>query len=330
MQSHHTFDIEVDGKYFTEVASVDEIKEVLRFVAVEKLPLLILGGGSNILFTEDFPGLIAKVDFKGIDVMGESRDHIYMKAGAGENWDHFVNHCVENGFAGIENLSLIPGNVGASPIQNIGAYGVELKDHFESLEYLLFESGKTTTFKSEDCRFGYRNSIFKNELKGKGIILSVTLRLDKTPSFKTDYGSIGDELTGMQVSEYTLKALRQAVINIRQSKLPDPEILGNAGSFFKNPEVSGKKFNKLKIDFPEIIGFPLPHGNVKLAAGWLIDQCGWKGYREGDAGVHEKQALVLVNHGKATGKEIYTLSEKIKQSVIEKYGVELEREVNVV
>jgi len=330
LKSLNTFNINVDGKYYTEVASVDDIREAVGFANERNLPVLLLGGGSNILFMDNFSGLVVKVNIGGKEVIKETNDHIFVKAGAGENWDEFVKYCVDRGFAGIENLSLIPGNVGASPIQNIGAYGVELKDHFDSLEYYHFEQDKIITFRSEDCQFGYRNSIFKNELKGKGVILSVTLRLDKEPSIRAEYGSIKDELASLKVTDYTIAAIRQAVINIRQSKLPDPAVLGNAGSFFKNPEVSREKFEALKRDFPGIVGYPVENGNVKLAAGWLIDQCGWKGYREGEAGIHKNQALVIVNHGNAKGKEIFNLSEKVLQSVADKFGVELVREVNVV
>ncbi|MCD4719998.1 MAG: UDP-N-acetylmuramate dehydrogenase, partial [Desulfobacula sp.] len=249
---------------------------------------------------------------------------------AGENWDEFVQFCVDNNFAGLENLSLIPGNVGASPIQNIGAYGVELKDYFFELDFFDFETRKVKTFELKDCEFGYRNSIFKNELKGKGMILSVTYRLNKHPEFKTEYGSIKDEIEAMGVSELSVKTIRQAVINIRRSKLPDPEIIGNAGSFFKNLTISNEDHQRLKTEFPNIVSFSQSNDSFKLAAGWLIDQCGWKGKRVGDAGVHEKQALVLVNHGNASGKVVYDLSEEIKNSVIDKFGVELEREVNII
>jgi len=330
LKSYNTFGINVDAKYFAQVASLVELKDVLDFIKTNKIPFLILGRGSNMLFTRDFDGIIIKVASKGIDKISEDVNHIYIKVQAGENWDYFVQFCVDHNYAGLENLSLIPGNVGASPIQNIGAYGVELKDHFYELEFYDFETRSVKRCGLKDCAFGYRNSIFKNELKGKGMILSVTFRLNKTPKFKTEYGIIKEEIEKMDLPKLTIKTIRQAVINIRRSKLPDPETIGNAGSFFKNPTISMEVHEQLKDKFPNIISFPQPDEKFKLAAGWLIDQCGWKGKRVGDSGVHEKQALVLVNHGNATGKEVYDLSEQIKNSVIEKFGVELEREVNII
>ncbi len=329
LKSFNTFGINVDAKYFTQVASLEELEVVLDFIEAKKIPFLILGGGSNLLFTKDFDGIMIKADFKGIKIVKEDQQHIFVKAEAGENWDEFVQFCVDNNFAGLENLSLIPGNVGASPIQNIGAYGVELKDHFFELEFFDFAIRSVQKFGMKDCAFGYRNSVFKNELKGKGMILSVTYRLNKHPEFKTEYGTIKDEIEAMGVSELSVKTIRQAVISIRRSKLPDPEIIGNAGSFFKNPTISMEEHRRLKNKFPEIVSFPQSDRRFKLAAGWLIDQCGWKGKRVGDAGVHENQALVLVNYGNASGKEIYDLSEEIKISVFDKFGVELEREVNI-
>jgi len=330
LNSFNTFGINVDAKYFIQVASLEQMREVLDFIRVKKTPYLVLGGGSNILFTKNFKGIVIKVDFKGIELLKEDEKHIYIKAQSGENWDEFVQFCVDNNYAGLENLSLIPGNVGTSPIQNIGAYGVELKDHFEELEFFDFESRSIKIFQLKDCVYGYRNSIFKNKLKGKGIILSVTFRLGKIPVFKTEYGTIKDEIKKMGMSELSIKIIRQAVINIRRSKLPDPDEIGNAGSFFKNPTISIEEHQRLKNVFQDIISFPQPDGSFKLAAGWLIEQCDWKGKRVGDAGVHEKQALVLVNYGNASGKEIYDLSEKIKNSVLDQFGVELEREVNIV
>ena len=330
LKSLHTFNMDVDGKYFCEVASVAELREALQFAKSQRTEMLVLGGGSNVLFTTGFEGLVIKINMAGKEVVREDEKYVWVKSGGGENWDRFVAYCVDHGYGGIENLSLIPGCVGAGPIQNIGAYGVELKDHFESLEFYHFNSGAVEVFEREDCNFGYRNSIFKNELKGKGVILSVTLKLDKIHVLKTGYGSIQQELVKLDKDVYTISDLRNVVTSIRQSKLPDPEEIGNAGSFFKNPEVSAQTFSSLKVDYPDIVGYPIENGNMKLAAGWLIDQCGWKGFRDGDAGVHAKQALVLVNYGSASGKEIYDLSEKIKISVKKKFGVNLEREVNVV
>jgi UDP-N-acetylmuramate dehydrogenase len=329
LKPYNTFGINVDAKYFIEVASVAEIKEVIEYINIHKIPFLILGGGSNILFTSDFDGLVIKINLKGIDLVQEDDDHYFLKVQAGENWDDLVKYCVENNYAGLENLSLIPGCVGACPIQNIGAYGVEMKDHFQELEAFDLTDGSIRTMSKTDCRFGYRSSIFKNELKGKVIILSVTFRLDKLPVLRTGYGAITDELNKMEVKERSIQSIRNAVINIRRSKLPDPTEIGNAGSFFKNPTVSPVFRNKLLKSHPGMVSYSQSNGDYKLAAGWLIEQCGWKGKRIGDAGVHGKQALVLVNYGKATGKEILDLADEIKKSVFETFGVLLEREVNV-
>lgn len=331
----NTFGINVTARYFTSFASVDEISETLEWYrippgAASNLSLLVLGGGSNILFTQDFAGLILQNGIRGINVLHEDNEHVYVRAGAGENWHQFVLHCIGQDWAGVENLSLIPGNTGAAPMQNIGAYGVELKDVFHALEGYHIRDKEVHTFTLNDCAFGYRDSIFKQELKGQYIILNVTLRLRKKPIFHTSYGAIRQELEKMNVATLSIRAISQAVIKIRSSKLPDPAEIGNAGSFFKNPEIESDTFKELERKFPSIVAFPLSDGRVKLAAGWLIEQCGWKGYRQGDAGCHEKQALVLVNYGNATGKEILDLSERIRNSVREKFGVTLEREVNIV
>jgi len=330
LKSLNTFGLNVDAKYFTKVASLVGIREIAEFIEIKKLPYLFIGGGSNILFTKDFNGLVIKIDLRGIEIIDEDAQHVFVKAASGENWDEFVRYCVNHNYGGIENLSLIPGSVGASPIQNIGAYSVEMKDFFYEVEFYDLTDDSVKNFKKGDCHFGYRSSIFKNELKGKVVILSVTFRLNKKPFFKTDYGVIKDELKKLGVKELTAKAIREAVINIRRRKLPDTDIIGNAGSFYKNPVVTAEKHNEIKSAFPSLVSFPQSDGTYKLAAGWLIEQCGWKGKRVRDAGVHDKQALVLVNYGNATGEDILELSEKIKSSVYEKFGVELEREVNVV
>ena len=330
IKSLNTFCINVDAKYFVEVASIADIREICEFTTQKNIPFLILGGGSNILFTKNFDGIVVKVNLKGIEMVKEEEDYFFIKAFAGENWDEVVQYCVDRNLGGLENLSLIPGNVGTSPIQNIGAYGVEVKDHFHELEAIDWETSDIIKFKAEDCGFGYRNSIFKNELKGKVIITSVSFRLDKNPVLKTEYGNIKAELDVIKPKELSIKTVRDAVINIRRKKLPDPDEIGNAGSFFKNPVVTEKKYRELKIAFPGLVSFHQADGNYKVAAGWLIDQCGWKGKRVGNTGVHEKQALVLVNYGDATGENILELSEKIKLSVLEKFGIELEREVNIV
>ena len=328
LKKYNTFGIDAYAKYFSAFSSVDELTSLITYHS--SLITLILGGGSNILFTKNFDGLVLKNKIKGITTVHENEDHIYVKAGAGENWHDFVLHCIDNNFAGVENLSLIPGNVGASPMQNIGAYGVEIKDVFYSLEAYHISEKKLATFTLNDCGFGYRDSVFKTKYKDQFVILTVTYRLNKNPLYNISYGAIKEELEKMNVAELDIEAISQAVINIRSSKLPDPNIIGNAGSFFKNPEVSGDKFKMLKAKFENIVGYKLNNGNIKLAAAWLIEQCGWKGYRRCDAGCHTQQALVLVNYGKATGKEIFDLSEEIKQSVKDKFDVVLVREVNII
>ncbi|HMH34868.1 MAG TPA: UDP-N-acetylmuramate dehydrogenase, partial [Puia sp.] len=256
--------------------------------------------------------------------------YVHVRVGAGENWHRFVLHCLERHWAGVENLSLIPGNVGASPMQNIGAYGVEIKEVFYELEAYHLKEKKVRVFTVNDCEFGYRESIFKRKLKNQFAILHVTFRLNKIPSFNTSYGAIEEELTKMGMQEPSIEAISRAVIHIRTAKLPDPAQIGNAGSFFKNPVVAKSVYLKLQKEHRAIVGFENPDGTIKLAAGWLIEQCGWKGFRKGDAGCHAKQALVLVNYGHASGKEIYDLSEDILRSVQKKFGIILEREVNII
>ena len=328
LKPYNTFSIDVRAKLFNTFSSAEQLEELAMMYS--QYPVLVLGGGSNILFTKDFEGAVLKNEIKGIEVMHEDADHVYVKAGAGENWHQFVLHCIQHNWAGVENLSLIPGNVGASPIQNIGAYGVELDDVFWSLEAFHFKEKRIHTFTAADCEFDYRNSIFKNKYKDQFAILSVTFQLKRKPVFHTGYGAINEELEKMGVRELSIKAVSDAVIRIRSFKLPDPKTIPNAGSFFKNPEVTNEKYDDLKLKFPEIVAYPLAKGTVKLAAGWMIEQCGWKGYRDGDAGCHAKQALVLVNYGNAKGKDIYELSEQILQSVNKKFGVVLEREVNII
>lgn len=332
----NTFGIEASARFFAECTSLDEIKEVLssqRFLGTAKM---ILGGGSNLLFTKNFDGLVLKNNLKGIELVDEDKDFYYVRSGAGEIWHEFVMFCIKNNYAGLENLSLIPGNVGASPMQNIGAYGVEIKDSFHELHAFHINDKALHIFTNTDCKFGYRESVFKRELKDQFIITSVTYKLKKVPVLNTSYGAIEKELADMGVKEPTIQSISQAVCNIRSSKLPDPKVIGNAGSFFKNPVVSNEKMTELKTRFPDIISYPTPslEGRAgeghKLAAGWLIEQCGWKGKTFGDAGVHKLQALVLVNYGNAKGSEIFDLSTKILESVKEKFGVDLEREVNIV
>jgi UDP-N-acetylmuramate dehydrogenase len=330
LKPYNTFGINANAKYFSLFENVNELEELFSNSTFSiQNPTLILGGGSNILLTKDFDGIVLKNEIKGIEVVKEDEDHIYIKAGAGENWHQFVLYCVKNNYAGVENLSLIPGNVGASPMQNIGAYGVEIKDVFHELEAFHKNDKSVQKFSLKDCSFGYRESVFKNKFKDQFVITSVTYRLNKKPSLNTSYGAINQELERMGVKE-SIQSISQAVINIRTSKLPDPKEIGNAGSFFKNPVIMNEQFTELKKAFPNIVAFPSDDNHTKLAAGWLIEQCGWKGYRKNDAGCYPKQALVLVNYGNASGNEIFDLSEVIIQSVKEKFGVALEREVNVI
>jgi len=333
LKQYNTFGIDALAQYFSDFNSVEQLEELLEFKRPSTnhsaLTTLILGGGSNILFTKNFEGLVLKNEIKGIEKIREDKNYVYVKAGAGECWHHLVMYCINNNLAGMENLSLIPGNVGASPMQNIGAYGVEIKDVFYELEAFHLAEKKLVKFSLEDCQFGYRESVFKRKYKDQFVIISVTYRLNKIPHFNTSYGAIDQELQAMGIKELSIQAISQAVINIRSSKLPDPAIIGNAGSFFKNPEVSNAKFKMLQLSSPNIVGYTLENGNVKLAAGWLIEQCGWKGYRNGDAGCHAKQALVLVNYGHAKGSEILTLSDEIKISVQKKFDLLLETEVNI-
>lgn len=330
LRPYNSFGIEAKTKYFAPFRSVDQLQEI--FSAKDRVhdAKLVLGGGSNILLTKDFNGLVLKNEIPGIAVTNEDDDHIYVKAGAGVNWHELVMHCVQNNYAGIENLSLIPGSVGASPMQNIGAYGVEVKDVFHELEAWHLADQTLKKFSAIECAFGYRESVFKRELRGAFIITHVSFRLNKNPVFHTSYGAIEEELKRMGVQELSIQAISQAVINIRSSKLPDPKAIGNAGSFFKNPFIEKSHFANLQNQYPDIPGFPHDEGHVKVPAGWLIEQCGWKGFRRGDAGSYAKQALVLVNYGAATGEQIYDLSEEILQSVKERFGVALEREVNII
>lgn len=330
LRPFNTFSIDVQARYFAEAHSIDDVSFAIQEPELSGLPRLVIGGGSNVLFTKDFDGLVLKIGIAGMEIVSEDDDHYYVKAGAGENWHGLVRWCIENNYAGIENLSLIPGCVGAAPMQNIGAYGVELKEVFHELEALDIAANEVRTFSAEECHFGYRDSIFKQELKDKVIITSVTLRLNKHPQFNTTYGALEQELDSMGVTELSIGAISEAVCHIRSSKLPDPAQLGNAGSFFKNPVIDNGAFNALKDEYPEIVGYPDKEGHTKVAAGWLIDKAGWKGKRLDNYGVHEHQALVLVNYGDATGQAIYDLSEDIRKDIEATFGIALQREVNVV
>ena len=330
LKPFNTFHLDISADYFAEVKSAGDLEELISDKQLSNLPKLILGGGSNILFTKNFEGVVIKNNLRGIEKVKENNDAVWIKSGSGEIWNNLVMYCVQNDYAGIENLSLIPGTVGAAPIQNIGAYGAELKDVFVELEAISLETGEKKLFSMADCRFGYRDSIFKNELKNKFMISNVTLRLVKHPVFNTSYGAIENELKAMGITEKNIRAISQAVCNIRMSKLPDPAKIGNAGSFFKNPEVSPEKYESLNKDFPSVVAHKTATGKMKLAAGWLIEQCGWKGTVSGHVGMHAMQALVLVNYGNATGKELIEHARLVQQSVKEKFEVEMEMEVNIV
>lgn len=328
LKPYNTFSIPASTHYFVEVLTELALEELLNSKLIKEQPLLILGGGSNLLFTKDFDGLVIKMSIPGIsaEVHGET---VIVTAGAGVVWNDFVTYCVQNDFAGVENLSLIPGTVGASPIQNIGAYGVELKDVFESCSAYEIATGKRREFSHQDCHFGYRDSIFKNELKGKYIITGVSFRLSRIASINTQYGAIQEELAKRGVSAPTIADVSSVVSHIRVSKLPDPSTIGNAGSFFKNPVIEQQDFLKIFEKFPELVHYPAGNGKVKLAAGWLIEQCGFRGKVVGQTGTWKNQALVLVNHGQASGQEVYSFSENIIDTVEARFGVRLEREVNI-
>lgn len=330
LKNQNTFGIDAMAQKWVEISHLDELEYIYKNRPFQLEKKLILGGGSNILFTDDFKGLIIKIGIKGIEISKETPNHIYLKAGAGVVWHNLVAYAVANNWGGIENLSLIPGTVGAAPLQNIGAYGVELKDTFFELEAYNILSHEVHVFNNEECKFGYRESIFKNEAKGNYVILNVTLKLSKKPKFNVEYGAIKDTLAAHGVKDVTVKAISDAVIEIRQSKLPNPTEIGNAGSFFKNPEITEREFEILKQKHPELPSYPAPNNLVKIPAGWLIERSGWKGYRDGDIGVHAKQALVLVNYGTGTGAQIKKLSEKIQASVYEQFGVKLTAEVNFI
>ena len=326
----NTFHMDVKAQWFASFSSKAELRAFLADKRVTEEPLLILGGGSNILFTEDFEGVVLKNNIKGIQVEEENNDSVLVDVGAGENWHQFVLQAVENGWAGIENLSLIPGSVGASPIQNIGAYGVEVKDVIVSVEAVNIHTKESRQFNNSDCQFGYRDSVFKREEKGKWIITKVRFALRKNATLNTTYGAIKDTLDQMGISVPTIKDVSQAVIAIRQSKLPDPVQIGNAGSFFKNPEISVNQFASLKENYPNIVSYPIDATKVKVPAGWLIETAGWKGKNFGTYGVHKDQALVLVNYGNADGNDIKKLSQSIKHSIWEMFGIQLETEVNII
>jgi UDP-N-acetylmuramate dehydrogenase len=330
LQSFNTFGIEAKARFFAEVGTIEELKAILLSPAYQAIPKLILGGGSNLLFTQDFEGLVIKMGIKGIEKMREDNENIWIKVGAGENWHDFVMYCLEQGWYGVENLSLIYGTVGAAPMQNIGAYGVELREIFDLLIAIDRETGNQQFFTYADCKFGYRESVFKHDLKDKYVITEVIFQLCKKQHLNTSYGAIQQTLAEMGINQPTPKTISEAVIKIRRSKLPNPEQVGNAGSFFKNPEILKSHFENLRAQYPNMPSYPAGEQKVKVPAGWLIEQCGWKGRRVGNTGVHKDQALVIVNYGGATGLEIKELANKIQVSVIEKFDIHLDTEVNII
>ena len=327
LKNYNTFGIDVTAKRFICIDSVYQLQELLK---VEK-DIFLISGGSNMLLTKDIEKLVVHIDIKGVSIDQENENEVFLTVNAGENWHEFVLWCVDNNYGGLENLSLIPGNVGTCPIQNIGAYGVEVKDTITKVETLHIETGKLVQFSNEECKFGYRNSIFKNEVKGKYIITSVSFKLTKqNHNFNTSYGAIETELTSKNIAKPNLKNISDAVIAIRKSKLPDPKEIGNSGSFFKNPVITKAHFLTLQKTYPEIPSYIVSENQVKVPAGWLIEKAGFKGKRFGDFGVHKKQALVLVNYNNATGKDIYNLAETIQKEIKSKFDIKLEIEVNVI
>ena len=326
----NTFGLDIKAKYFTSINTVNELIEIKKTNEFKDLELLVLGGGSNILFTKDFNGLVILNNIKGKEIIVQNHHSVFLKIGAGENWHELVMYCVDKGWGGIENLSLIPGNTGTAPMQNIGAYGVEIKETFVELEALEILSGKIVKFNNSDCEFGYRESVFKNKMKNQYIILNITLELKKNPVFNVNYGDVKTILENQNIKNPSIKDVSNAIISIRRSKLPDPKKIGNSGSFFKNPIVSLKKLKLIKNKYPKIISYKINENEFKIAAGWMIEIAGWKGKRFNNFGVHEKQALVLVNYGLANGMEIFNLSEKIILDIKDKFGITLEREVNII
>jgi UDP-N-acetylmuramate dehydrogenase len=328
LKKFNTFGIDVEARLFVNITTEEELRDLLQSDIAKNNPILIVGGGSNILFTKEFDGLVIRMNISGIQTF-EHGDDILITAGAGVVWNDLVMFAVKNGYGGIENLTLIPGTVGASPIQNIGAYGVELKDVFHSCKAITIATGAEREFKFEDCAFGYRESVFKKELKGEYIITAVTFKLSKSPKLNVQYGAIQAELEKRNIMQPSIADISLVVSEIRVSKLPDPSTIGNAGSFFKNPILDLKSFKKLESDFPDVVSYAVGEDRFKIAAGWLIEQCGFKGMIAGQTGTWKNQALVLVNHGSATGVEVYSFSERIINTVEEKFGIRLDREVNI-
>lgn len=330
LKSFNTFGIDVKARKFVRFESLHELQEILLHPEVKNEEKLVLGGGSNLLLTRNYEGVVLQNGIKGIELLQEDTETVFVRAGAGEVWHEFVQYTLEHDLGGIENLSLIPGTVGAAPLQNIGAYGVELKDVFHELEAVHIVTGEAKTFAGPDCHFGYRESIFKNKLKGQYIVTSVVFKLHKKHTLNTSYGAITTTLNELQINQPTIQDVSAAVCHIRRSKLPDPALIGNAGSFFKNPEIPVDQYQVLKSQYPDIPSYPVSDTMVKVPAGWLIEQCGWKGKVIENYGVHKNQALVLVNYGGASGDNIRQLAFDIIQSVKEKFGIQLSPEVNII
>ncbi|GIZ16141.1 UDP-N-acetylmuramate dehydrogenase [Capnocytophaga catalasegens] len=327
LKPYNTFGVNTMASKFIEVFSIEELSEILQ--KYDKI--FVLGGGSNLLLTQDITIPVVKINLRGITIDKQDDDFVWITAQAGENWHQFVMYCISQGYGGVENLSLIPGNVGTTPVQNIGAYGVEIKDVLYSCRAMSVTDQHLRDFTAEECQFGYRESVFKKALKGQYVIVSVTFKLTKRNHvLRTSYGAIGQYLANKGIEQPTIQSISEAVIAIRQSKLPDPKELGNSGSFFKNPIIDIATFNRLKEKYTTMPQYSVSDSEVKVPAGWLIEACGLKGYRQGDAGVHKEQALVLVNYGKATGKEIFDLAKYVQQQVLDTFGIRLEMEVNVV
>mgnify|MGYP001158446945 CR=1 FL=1 len=329
LEKLNTFGIDVKARFYTTIRSIEELRTISESDIYRNNDLFVLGGGSNILLTQDLNSLVIKNDIKGIEIISEDENSVELMVGSGENWHEFVMFCVKNGYGGIENLSLIPGNVGAAPMQNIGAYGVEIKDTFQSLNAFHIQSGEVHHFNNNDCCFGYRESVFKNKLKGEYIILSIVLKLNKKPNINSSYGDIEKKLSEWKISNPTIKDISDAVISIRETKLPDPNKIGNSGSFFKNPIITNEAFKVLIEKYPNAIHYKVDDKHVKVAAGWLIDNAGWKGKTFKNYGVHKKQALVLVNYGGAKGSDVNDLSNMILEDIYKKYKIRLEKEVNI-
>ncbi|MDC0249558.1 UDP-N-acetylmuramate dehydrogenase [Flavobacteriales bacterium] len=328
LKNHNTFGVDAKAKHFASFSSEDELKDLLKDNLCQTESLFVLGGGSNILLTKDFEGIVLANKIKGINIISEGENNTNIAVGAGEVWHDFVLWSIQKNLSGIENLALIPGLVGASPMQNIGAYGVEVKDVITRVNYIEIESGNKKSFTNRECNFSYRNSIFKKKLEGKVVITEVVYKLSKTPLNNTKYGAITNELKRLK-KEPSPSSIAEAVINIRSSKLPDPKTLGNSGSFFKNPIIETHEFEKLEKEFPEMVGNKISDTETKVSAGWLIDNAELKGYRKADAGVHKNHALVLVNYGDATGLELINLAKEIQQKIKDKYGISIETEVNI-